>query len=64
MKLSRRKFIIATSGAVVGMLTAATGYVAVNNEAEEPVVKRVEIPIKNLKPGQEGFTIAVLADFH
>lgn len=64
MKLSRRKFITITSGAVAGMLTTATGYVAINNEAEEPVVKRVEIPLKKLKLGQEGFTIAVLADFH
>jgi hypothetical protein len=64
MKFSRRKFILATSGAVAGTLAAATGYVAVNNEADQPVVTRVEIPIKNLKPGQEGFTIAVLADFH
>jgi predicted MPP superfamily phosphohydrolase len=64
MKLSRRKFIITSSGAVAGLLTAATGHVAVNNEADEPVINRVEIPIKNLKPGQEGFTIAVLADFH
>ena len=64
MKLSRRKFIIASSGAVAGTLVAATGYVGLNNEASEPVIKRVEIPLKNLKPGQEGFTIAVLADFH
>jgi len=64
MKLSRRKFITTASGAVAGMLTVATGLVAINNEAEEPVVKRVEIPLENLKPGQEGFSIAVLADFH
>jgi predicted MPP superfamily phosphohydrolase len=63
-KISRRKFITTITGAVAGTLVAATGYVAFNDESDDPVVTRVELPIKNLKPGQEGFTIAVLADFH
>jgi predicted MPP superfamily phosphohydrolase len=37
---------------------------AVNDEADQPVVDRVPIPLKNLKPALEGFTIAVVADFH
>jgi len=63
-KISRRKFLLRGSGAVAGAVVATSGYLALNNEAEQPVIERVPIPIKELAPALEGFTIAVLADFH
>ena len=49
---------------MAGGVLAAGGYIYANNEANEPVVDRVPIPVKGLSPALEGFTIAVLADFH
>ena len=63
-KISRRKFLLWGSGAVAGGVAATSGYVALNNEAEQPVIERVSIPIQGLATALEGFTIAVLADFH
>lgn len=62
--MSRRQFITLTGLAVAGGVAAAGGYIYVNNEADEPVVEKIPIPIKGLPPALEGFTIAVLADFH
>ena len=45
-------------------MAIAAGYLFRNDEAQNPVVDRVPIPIKNLPSAFEGFTIAVLADFH
>lgn len=50
--------------AVAGSLVTAGGYIYANNEAHHPVVDRIQIPLKDLHPALEGFTIAVLADFH
>jgi predicted MPP superfamily phosphohydrolase len=63
-KFSRRKFLALTGLAVAGGMTVASGYIYANNEANEPVIDRVRIPVKGLSPTLEGFTIAVLADFH
>jgi predicted MPP superfamily phosphohydrolase len=46
-----------------GLITAA-GYLKLNDEAQNPVVDQVLIPIKNLKPSLEGFTILQLSDIH
>ena len=53
-----------TGLAVAGGVALGGSYIYANNEAGEPVVDRVPIPIKGLNPALEGFTIAVLADFH
>lgn len=42
----------------------ATGYLIANDEADQPVVSSVQIPIKNLAPALEGFTVVLLSDFH
>ena len=63
-KFSRRQFLALTGLTVAGGLVAAGGYMVANNEADQPVVDRVQIPFKGLSPALEGFTIAVLADFH
>jgi predicted MPP superfamily phosphohydrolase len=36
----------------------------VNDESQDPVVDRVQIPIKGLHPGLEGFTILQMTDIH
>ena len=63
-KFSRRQFLALTGLAVAGGVAVAGGYIYANNEASEPVVDRVQIQVKGLSPALEGFTIAVLADFH
>ena len=63
-RFSRRQFLALTGLTVAGGLVAAGGYLYANNEADEPQVSRVHIPIPELEPALDGFTIAVLADFH
>jgi predicted MPP superfamily phosphohydrolase len=63
-RFSRRQFLALTGLAAAGGVAVAGGYIYANNEADEPVVDRVQIPVKGLNPALEGFTIAVLADFH
>ncbi len=64
MKITRRR-LLATSGAVVGgALAAGVGYLTWHNEADQPVVEPVQIALQNLPPALEGFTIALLSDFH
>ena len=58
---------MAISGAMaaVGTGVAVTSsYLVRNDESQDIVVDRVQIPVKDLGPELEGFTIAVLADFH
>ena len=43
---------------------ARVGQVQWNDETNTPVLDRVEIPIRNLKPALEGFTIVQLSDIH
>lgn len=63
-RFSRRQFLALTGLVAAGGVVAAGSYIYANNEADEPVVDRVPIPVKGLSPALEGFTIAVLADFH
>ena len=65
MTFSRRKFFLLAPLAVLGTTVAVAGtYLHLNDESQQLTVERVQIPIKKLKPGLEGFTIALLADFH
>jgi predicted MPP superfamily phosphohydrolase len=65
MKFSRRKFLMLAPVAVLGTtVAAASTYLYLNDESQQLTVEQIQIPIKNLKPGLEGFTIALLADFH
>ncbi len=63
-RFNRRQFLALTGLAMAGGVMAASSHIVLNNEANEPVVERVHIPLKGLSPALEGFTIAVLADFH
>ena len=50
--------------AVASGSTVAGSYLFTHNEVSQLMVERVLIPIKNLKPALEGFTIAQLSDIH
>jgi len=63
-RLNRRQFLALTGLTVAGGLVAAGGYLYANNEADEPEVSHVQIPLPRLETALDGFTIAVLADFH
>jgi hypothetical protein len=57
--------MLAAGGAIIGgALAAGIGYLTWSNEADQPVVERVQISLTNLHPALEGFTIVLLADFH
>lgn len=61
---SRRRFLAYSGLAVAGSVAATTGYIALHNEAADPAVERVRIPVPDLPDALEGYRIAVLADFH
>lgn len=63
-KISRRKFLGLSSAAFLGGLVAGGAYLYINDESKEPVVEKVQIPIRSLPESLEGFTIAILSDFH
>ena len=47
-----------------GGMLAATSYLAINDESQDPVVDRVPIRLRNLHPALEGFTILQMTDLH
>jgi len=63
-KFNRRQFLKFTSAAFAGLVITPTVYLAINNELNEPVVKRVLLPVRNLPAAFEGFRLVALADFH
>ncbi len=63
-KISRRRFLAMGGLAVMGTVAASATYFAANDESQDIVVEKVTIPIKNLHPALEGFTISQMADFH
>lgn len=49
---------------LAGSLAVTAGYLYWQDEAHQPVVERLRIPVKHLDPALENFTIAFLSDFH
>ena len=64
MSLTRRTFLKATAAAVVGATAVSALAIAVGNESNDPVVEQVSIPVRNLAPALQTFTIVQLSDFH
>jgi predicted MPP superfamily phosphohydrolase len=62
--MNRREFMKVGSLFAAGGLLAKVGQIELNDETTTPVLERVEIPIQNLKPALEGFTIVQLSDIH
>jgi predicted MPP superfamily phosphohydrolase len=62
--MNRREFMKVGSLFAAGGLLAKFGQLELNDETNTPVIERVEIPIRNLKPALEGFTIVQLSDIH
>ncbi len=62
--LNRREFLKVAGLAVGGGLVAASSYLAINDESQDPVVDQVPIRIKNLHPALEGFTLLQMTDQH
>lgn len=50
--------------AIGGGMIAATSYLAINDESQDPVVDRIPLAIRNLHPAMEGFTIVQITDVH
>lgn len=63
-KISRRKFLALGAAATLSCITTSSTYLYLHDESDQLVVERVQVPIRNLKPALEGFTIVQLTDFH
>jgi len=65
--ISRRKFLkLGGAAAATGVAAFAgtAGWVAWHDESQDLSIERVAIPLPNLPPALEGFTIAQLSDIH
>lgn len=62
--MNRREFLKVSGLAVGGGLVAATSYLAINDESQEPVIDRIPLAIKKLHPALEGLTIVQITDVH
>jgi len=62
--ISRRAFLKLTGAATFAALGALTAYSLLGNEADAPVVERVQIPIPNLPTALDGFRIVQISDIH
>jgi predicted MPP superfamily phosphohydrolase len=63
-KIKRRDFLKLAFLTIAGSSAVAGSYLYAHNETSQLVIEPVQIPIKNLKPALEGFTIAQLSDIH
>ncbi len=66
MKINRRNFLKSLSQAAIGSSIAIVGGYEYGKHvgAKRPVVERVQVPLKGLKPALEAFKIVQLSDFH
>jgi predicted MPP superfamily phosphohydrolase len=62
--VNRRDFLKTAGVAIGGGMIAATSYLAINDESQDPVVDRIPLAIKSLHPAMEGFTIVQITDVH
>ena len=62
--INRRSFLKLTGATAFSVLGALTAYALLGNEADAPVVERVQIPIPNLPSALDGFRIVQISDIH
>jgi uncharacterized protein len=62
--LTRRGFLKLTGAALAAGFVTTTGVVGLANQVYEPVIRRIAIPVRDLKPALEGFRIVHMTDFH
>lgn len=62
--MNRRDFLKVAGLAVGGGLVTASSYLAINDEAQNPVVDRIPLRIRNLNPALDGLTIVQITDVH
>ena len=62
--ITRRSFLKLTGAATLAAVGGTAAYALLGNEAESPVVERVQIPIPNLPPALDGFRIVQISDIH
>ena len=62
--ITRRSFLKLTGAATFAALGALTAYSLLGNEADSPVIERVQIPISNLPSALDGFRIVQISDIH
>ena len=63
-QLSRRDFLKVAGVSTVSVVGGTVGFLAINNEADHAEVITVQVPIKNLPPALDGFTLLQMSDFH
>jgi predicted MPP superfamily phosphohydrolase len=63
MPLSRREFL-KVGGITLASLFSIAGGLYLVDESQDPVVDNISIPIRDLHPALEGFTIVQMADIH
>jgi len=62
--INRRAFLKLIGAATFGTLGATVAYSLLGNEANSPVVERVQIPIPTLPSALDGFRIVQISDIH
>jgi len=62
--ITRRTFLKLTGAATFAALGTLTAYSLLGNEADSPVVERVQIPIPSLPFELDGFRIVQISDIH
>lgn len=64
MRITRRNFFRVTSLAFAAAVVSPAVHLVASNEINDPVVRRVPVTLADLPEAFDGFTIAVLTDFH
>jgi predicted MPP superfamily phosphohydrolase len=62
--LNRRSFLKLSGAGLLAGLGVTVSLLWLNNEYEDPVINRVQVPISNLPPSLEGFRIVQISDIH
>jgi hypothetical protein len=62
--ITRREFLKLSGTVLAAGVVTTSGIVGITNQAYEPVIRPITIPVKDLKPALDGFRIVQMTDFH